>query len=81
MILIIIAGFPTAIAPAGIFLVITAFAPIIADFPIETPGRIVALSPIHTLSLIITVCLWIQDFYLLEVRQFLILKETHGNYR
>ena len=46
----IFAGLPTAMQYAGTSFVTTAFAAITAPSPIVTPGNIVALSPIQTLS-------------------------------
>ena len=48
--LIVFAGLPAAIVYAGTSFVTTALAAMMAPSPIVTPGRIVALSPIHTLS-------------------------------
>lgn len=53
-VLTILAGFPTATQYGGISLVTTEFAPTIAPVPIFTFGKMVALSPIHTLSPITT---------------------------
>jgi len=50
----ILAGLPATMALDGTSLVSTEFAPTIAPSPIVTPGRIVALSPIHTLLFITT---------------------------
>ena len=47
-------GFPTAKTLDGIFLVTTLPAPITVLFPILTPGRIVVLPPIQTLSPMVT---------------------------
>ena len=44
------AGQPAATENGGISLVTTELAPMIAPSPILTPERMVALSPIHTLS-------------------------------
>lgn len=48
------AGHPTAIAKAGISWVTTAFAPITAPLPIETPANIFAPDPIQQSSPIVT---------------------------
>lgn len=49
-----LAGDPTAIENAGIFLVTTLIEPIIEPSPIVTPGRIETNSPIQTLLPIFT---------------------------
>ena len=46
----ILAGFPTTTEYGGTSFVTTALAPITDPSPMLTPGRIVALSPIHTFS-------------------------------
>lgn len=52
--LIILHGLPNAITLSGMFRVTILPAPITTLLPIETPGRIIAPPPIHTLEPIFT---------------------------